>query len=461
MRLRAGYIAAAVLISGVVLASYVFFAMGAGRDAYSYGARERAELLADVILNSFLSQSHGGGKPDVERFLDYLAGSRAGGVRSVRLLAPEGGAPYARAGLDRMRDTTEEGLSVEGREVLEVTRAVLNMDRCRKCHAPEGDVLAFLSVRVEADSPLWRSRELSSLLLQRGILFGLVLIASLGLAALIFRAREDGEARGADDKGREEGLRGGFGSLFAWLNAAGKTPDASSIRHMEKVEKMATIGELSSAIAHEIKNPLAGISGAIQVLLEGFPRGDKRREIVDEVLSEINRLDKTVRNLMAFARPPAPSLILIPVSAIIERTVELVAGQAKNQQIDVNILSDDDLADDDLAAVRADPDQLQQVVLNIIVNALHAMPQGGALAITTRKIMAGEMVEMAISDNGSGIAEDDLEKIFEPFFTTKTSGTGLGLAICRNIVESHHGTVDVESSLGKGTTFRIRLPLEN
>ena len=461
MRLRAGYIAAAVLISGVVLASYVFFAMGAGRGAYSYGARERAELLADVILNSFLSQSHAGGKPDVERFLDYLAGGRAGGVRSVRLLAPEGDTPYARAGLDRMRDTTEEGLSVEGREVLEVTRAVLNKDRCRKCHAPEGDVLAFLSVRVEADSPLWRSRQLSSLLLQRGILFGFVLIASLGLAALIFRAREDGEARGADDKGREEGLRGGFGSLFAWLNAAGKTPDASSIRHMEKVEKMATIGELSSAIAHEIKNPLAGISGAIQVLLEGFPRGDKRREIVDEVLSEINRLDKTVRNLMAFARPPAPSLILIPVSAIIERTVELVAGQAKNQQIDVNILSDDELADDDLAAVRADPDQLQQVVLNIIVNALHAMPQGGALAIATRKIMAGEMVEMAISDNGSGIAEDDLEKIFEPFFTTKTSGTGLGLAICRNIVESHHGTVDVESSLGKGTTFRIRLPLEN
>ena len=461
MRLRAGYIAAAVLISGVVLASYVFFAMGAGRGAYSYGARERAELLADVILNSFLSQSHAGGKPDVERFLDYLAGSRAGGVRSVRLLAPEGDAPYTRAGLDRMRDTTDEGLSVEGREVLEVTRAVLNKDRCRKCHAEEGDVLAFLSVSVEADGSLWRSRELSSLLLQRGILFGFVLFASLGLAALIFRAREDGEARGADDKGREEGLRGGFGSLFAWLNAAGKTPDASSIRHMEKVEKMATIGELSSAIAHEIKNPLAGISGAIQVLLEGFPRGDKRREIVDEVLSEINRLDKTVRNLMAFARPPAPSLILIPVSAIIERTVELVAGQAKNQQIDVNILSDDELADNDLAVVRADPDQMQQVLLNIIVNALHAMPHGGALTIATRVLEAGELVEVTLSDNGKGIAEDDLEKIFEPFFTTKTSGTGLGLAICRNIVESHHGTVDVESSLGKGTTFRIRLPLEN
>ncbi len=455
MRLRAGYIAAAVLISCVVLASYVLFAMGAGSSAYSYGARERAELLADVILNSFLSQSHSGGKPDVDRFLDYLAGSRAGGIRSVRLLAPEGDKPYARAVLDRMSGTTGDGLSDEGLKQLEVTRAVLNKDACRKCHAEEGDVLAFLSVSVEASDPYWRSRQLDNQLLQRGLLFGFVLIAALGLAALLFRATTATEAKDADDRGHED-LRGGFGSLFTWLNAAGKTPDASSIRNMEKVEKMATIGELSSAIAHEIKNPLAGISGAIQVLSEGFKRDDPRRRIIEEVLVEINRLDKTVRNLMAFARPPDPSLIRMPVSAIIERTVELVAGQAKKQRIDVKILPTDDLA-----VVRADPDQMQQVLLNIIVNALYAMPEGGELTIATRVLKAGGVVEVTISDNGRGIAKDDLERIFEPFFTTKTSGTGLGLAICRNIVEIHRGTVDVESSPGHGTTFRIKLPLEN
>ena len=111
--------------------------------------------------------------------------------------------------------------------------------------------------------------------------------------------------------------------------------------------------------------------------------------------------------------------------------------------------------------VQADPDQMQQVLLNIIVNALHAMPQGGELKVATRLIKAEGVVEVAVSDNGRGIAEADVEKIFEPFFTTKTSGTGLGLAICRNIVESHRGTVDVESAPGQGTTFRIRLPLEN
>ncbi|MCK4911231.1 MAG: hypothetical protein KAR83_06300 [Thermodesulfovibrionales bacterium] len=455
MRLRAGYIAASVIIAGVVLASYVFYAMGAGNTAYSYGARERAELLADVILNSFLSQSHSGGKADVERFLGYLTDSRAGGIKSVRLLDPEGGEPYARAMLEKKSAYTEEGLSAEGRAIIEVTRAVINLDNCRGCHSKDGDVLAFLNIEVEADGPGYRARQLSQDLMGRGIFFSLVLVASLGLAAMLFRAQSTPEPQGEGAAERDR-LHGGFGSLFAWLNAAGKTPDSRSIRSMEKVEKMATIGELSAAIAHEIKNPLAGISGAIQVLAEGFPRDDQRREIMDEVLAEISRLDKTVRNLMAFARPPAPSLIRMPVSAIIERTVELIAGQAKKQHIDVNILSTDDLA-----VVRADPDQMQQVLLNIIVNALHAMPQGGELKVATRVIKAEGVVEVAVSDNGRGIAEADVERIFEPFFTTKTSGTGLGLAICRNIVESHRGTVDVKSAPGQGATFRIRLPLEN
>lgn len=455
MRLRAGYIAASVMISGVVLASYVFYAMGAGSAAFSYDARERAELLTDVVLNSFLSQSHSGGQADVERFLNYLADSRAGGIKSVRLLAPEGGEPYLRAALERKSASVEESLSAEGREIIEVTRAVINMDQCRKCHTGGGDVLAFLNVEVEADGPGYRARQLSYDLMGRGIVFGFILFVSLGLAVIVFRDKPAPEPKEEDPAERER-LHGGFGALFAWLNAAGKTPDSKSIRSMEKVEKMATIGELSSAIAHEIKNPLAGISGAIQVLSEGFAHDDQRREIMDDVLVEINRLDKTVRNLMSFARPPAPSLILIPVSAIIERTVELIAGQAKKQHIDVNILPTDDLA-----VVRADPDQIQQVLLNIIVNALHVMPQGGELKVATRVIKAESVVEVAISDNGTGIAKADVEKIFEPFFTTKTSGTGLGLAICRNIVESHSGTVDVESAPGQGTTFRIRLPLEN
>lgn len=458
MRLRAGYMVAAIGIASVMLASLVMFAVESGRSEHADRAALRAELLADVILNSFLAHSHAGGNPDVVRFLDYFTDSesRAGGVVSVRLLDP-GGADnaYSRILLDRESEILRKGFSTEGLEVLDVTRAIVNMDKCRKCHVSDGDVLAFLSVRVAADGAAARASFLSDKLVAKGLTLGLIMVALLGASALIFKERKTLSQGSPDTDASGTGTRGGFGSLFAWLNPAGKQPDDSSIQSMEKVDKMATIGELSSAIAHEIKNPLAGISGAIQVLFEGFDEDDPRREVVEEVLAEIGRMDKTVKDLMSFARPPEPSFIRIPVMAIVEQTIGLVAGRAKKQFVDVSIESTDTQA-----VVLADPDQIQQVLQNIIMNAFQVMPSGGTLKVAQRVLATGREVEVAISDTGSGIKGEDIKYIFEPFFTTRSSGTGLGLAICRSIIERHGGSVKVDSTLGSGTTFTIRLPLE-
>ncbi len=459
MKLRAGYVVASVLVAGWMLGAYVLFAIETSQQSHSYRELERAQVLADVILNSFISHSHSGNNSDIERFMNYLSDSRAGGVKSIHLIsAGDVDEPYTKILLQKATESADILESSEERQVVHVTRAIVNQDSCRKCHNTKGDVLAFLRLEMEADEAAYRSYDLKGKLLQRGFIIGFVLLGFMGLTAILFKATDNESdiswKPDTSDKPTKDFDRGGFGALFASLNALGKTPNAKNIQSMEKVEKMATIGELSSAIAHEIKNPLAGISGAIQVLIESLDADDQRREVMDEILAEIQRLDKTIRNLMAFARPPEPSLIRTPVSAIIERTATLIAGQAKKQFVDVNIVPVDGMA-----IVLADPDQIQQVLLNIMMNALHVMHEGGTLGVTTRILTDDKIVEVAISNTGEGIPEKNMAYIFEPFFTTKTSGTGLGLAICRNIIERHEGSIHAHSSKGTGSTFIIRLPL--
>jgi signal transduction histidine kinase len=223
---------------------------------------------------------------------------------------------------------------------------------------------------------------------------------------------------------------------------------------MQRVEKMATIGELAAAVAHEIKNPLAGISGAIQVLAEDFSPDDPRKGIIKEVLGEIERLDKAVRDLLSFAKPPEPNFVKTPITPVIERSLRLVRAQARRHGVKINIIAAGDTAD-----LRVDPEQMQQVFLNMMMNAIHSMPGGGALTVSTSLRADGSGVEVSIADTGAGIRSEELKNIFKPFFTTKHTGTGLGLAISKNIVEKHGGNIIVDSQVGVGSNFRVILPV--
>jgi signal transduction histidine kinase len=224
---------------------------------------------------------------------------------------------------------------------------------------------------------------------------------------------------------------------------------------IQKVEKMATVGELAAAIAHDIKNPLAGISGAIQVFAEDFPPEDPRKEIIEDVLQEIERLDRSVKDLLRYARPPEPNFIKTSLTPIIDRVVRLMWGQTKHQEIDIEVTHADSPRD-----IYVDPEQMQQVFLNIMLNAFHSMEQGGKLKVHTVFDSQTGMAEVVFTDSGPGISEHNLKDIFKPFFTTKHTGTGLGLAISKNTVEKHGGTILVESRVGVGSTFRVLLPLE-
>jgi PAS domain S-box-containing protein len=214
-------------------------------------------------------------------------------------------------------------------------------------------------------------------------------------------------------------------------------------------QSLAAVGELAATVAHEIKNPLAGISGAIQVLREAIPAESGRREIVTEILAQIARLDNTVRDLLTYSRPATPVRQEVELGEMLVRPWALLSQQDGAGQVRFTVEGAEGIR------VPVDPSLFQQVWLNLYQNAVEAMPKGGELSVRVRG--AGP-VEVEVRDSGSGIEAGHLAKMFRPFFSTKTRGTGLGLAITKKIVEAHGGSIRVESEPKKGTSVRVEIP---
>jgi signal transduction histidine kinase len=212
---------------------------------------------------------------------------------------------------------------------------------------------------------------------------------------------------------------------------------------------------MAAGIAHEIKNPLTGIAAAVSIIKEDFAVSDPRHDILNEVLDQVKRLDKTVNDMLFFGKPSQPEFVYADINAILNKTLIFASQYKGGKHIEKKL----DLAED-LPYVYVDPKQMQQVFLNLILNAFQAMPGGGDLTLITKQSLVEGCcsVHITIADTGEGIPEQVLAKLFTPFFTTKAQGTGLGLAICHKIVSQHGGTLNVESEQGEGTTFIITLP---
>lgn len=226
-------------------------------------------------------------------------------------------------------------------------------------------------------------------------------------------------------------------------------------QQLGKSERLAMIGRLSAGVAHEINNPLGGILLFSSLLLKKAPEGNPDRTAIERICNEAKRCQKIVQGLLDFARPREPKREQAILEEVVERTLQLVT----NQSLFHNIELVKDYADPK-PECWVDPAQLQQVVLNLVVNAAEAMEGKGTLSIVTSSAEDGSESQLEISDSGHGILPENLERLFEPFFTTKEvgRGTGLGLSISRSIIESHHGTIWAESTVGNGTSFFIRLP---
>jgi signal transduction histidine kinase len=263
---------------------------------------------------------------------------------------------------------------------------------------------------------------------------------------MFFSSREAGAYR----EKHEEFLRSIVGHVAIAVERV-RLIDAFRRQHEELVrsQSLAVIGELAATVAHEIKNPLAGMSGAIQILRDGMPPDDERREIIGEVLAQIGRLDNTVRDLLMFARPATPSRQEVSLRESIASAWSLLSQQPGVDHVRFHMNGMDGVV------LNADAALLHQVWLNLLQNAVEAMPEGGDLRV---RVTQGERVRIEVRDTGMGMDSASLAKVFRPFFSTKTRGTGLGLAISRKIVEAHGGTIRLESAPRRGTTVVVEIP---
>ncbi|HHT9110423.1 MAG TPA: sensor histidine kinase, partial [Candidatus Brocadiaceae bacterium] len=222
-----------------------------------------------------------------------------------------------------------------------------------------------------------------------------------------------------------------------------------------QAEKMASVGLMASSIAHELDTPLATISGYCELLAEDI-QDEKLLGQIKTISDQIVKCQKTIRNLLDFSRKSDCERKLCDIHYLIRNTLSLVEHRIKIHKINLQ-----ETFDDRIPPVLVDGNQIQQVILNLVNNAVDALPQGGNISIETRMNPESGALEIIFEDNGIGISDEDKKHIFTPFFTTKEpgKGTGLGLSICNNIISAHKGKIAMESRLGNGTRFIISLPV--
>lgn len=234
------------------------------------------------------------------------------------------------------------------------------------------------------------------------------------------------------------------------------TNEVQMTQEVERATKLAETGQLAANIAHELRNPLASIKGAAQLLRNARPSEfqGEHGEFLDIIIEETNGLNRMMSEFLEFSRVTPPEMRLVSLNALASRLLHFMTPYLDDQDVSVHFTFDERLPD-----VFVDKAQIEQVLKNIVINAAQAMPHGGTLTVATCFYAVQDIVELSLTDTGVGIPADKMEKIWAPFYTSKTKGTGLGLAISRKIIETHNGRLSVRSTPGAGSTFTLHLPI--
>jgi two-component system, NtrC family, sensor histidine kinase HydH len=270
----------------------------------------------------------------------------------------------------------------------------------------------------------------------------LVEISIFGMAGIIVGFLSDRERR---QRTSLERTKGELEEVYRELQ--------QNIERLKKAERLYAAGQLAASLAHEIRNPLASISGAAGILKRGHASGENTRDCLEIIEKESQRLNKLLTSFLDFARPKAPRFQMTDLRPVLESVAALATHAANSQQIEFlrNV-------HDGLPEVECDPEQLKQVLLNLLINAIQA--SNGAGTIWLDAAVRTDRISILVRDQGCGIPPAEQDRIFDPFFTTKENGTGLGLAIASMIVEQHGGLLTAEHNQDKGMTFRLELPLD-
>ena len=482
------------LIGRIIILSFLLFLVAIGSVTLFHIRREHthvtqtslrtSDLMMSVIERSINSSMSTGNTRDVQTILEMVGSDPR--LAGVRIFHPDGRVLKSSEPFEIGRRVDHHNMAIflkglehgifrgpNGHEVMGVVKPIYSEPRCTPCHGAGRRVIGVLNLDLSLE-------DMEAQLLETSQLFGLsmfviVLLLTGGISLIFNRfVRQPLRTMAARMSEVEEGdlsvrlepqsddevgsLMISFNSMVDRLRMANVELQAYHYQQMERVDRLASVGEMSAGIAHEIKNPLAAISGAVTVLADDFAEDDPRREVVSKVIEQIARLDKAATDLLFFGRPGKPSLDFVDTNALLNKTMFFVTQhpEAKNIHQSKEFTRN-------LPPVWVDEKQLQQVFFNIILNAIQAMKDGGTLLLQTELVegQGEEFVRVLVNDTGPGIKPENLERIFTPFFTTKTQGTGLGLAICRQLIEQQSGTLEVNSRLGEGTSVVINLPVSN
>lgn len=468
-----------LLVGGIFI--YATFNVRHQQEMLIESARESTELLLHTVESSIYNTMHLGNVQDVGSILAMVGQHNQ--LVGVRIFHPHG--VILRSSIPsevgRTVSTNDYHLYQNPRnygifdlpphgEVLAMVKPIYNEAACHVCHGSKARVIGVLNINYSLNRTNMQMLDASRIFVMSSIAITVFLSITISLILLKFVKKpldnmietmsqvEKGDFNvridynGKDEIGR---LIGSFNSMVDRLDITQKELEQLHFQQLERADRLASIGEMAAGIAHEIKNPLAGISAAVSIIKDDMNVDDPHAMILGEVLEQVQRLDKTVNDLLFFGKPSLPQLTCVDINAILTTTLKF----ASQHRSGVNIERLVDL-EPELPPVYADGKQMQQVFLNILLNAFQAMPTGGLLSIKSSLVTKNDQdfVRVDVSDSGPGIPSQILEKIFTPFFTTKAQGTGLGLPICCKLVNLHNGDIRVSSNNKTGTVFTVELP---
>ena len=486
--LRRKITVAVVLVSVIAGGSFVFFAHRTGYSLLRRETEERAYLVADLMKGLVEHAMLAGTREEILRALTAVASSpvvsnafilRSDGTVAVSAKPDTG---VVRLSLEKLTPPAETsgGKSLVVMENDPRTEYVIapitKSAACQRCHKESSATLGYFVMKISMDniqSSALQHRTVNLLmaLLTFGGMAGVIVFAlSLLVVRPIWKLHtyirrlepsigrlEEGHQTSfpllpePTQKDEIASLWTDFNNLIRRLNEANARVYELHQLQLEHADRLATTGEMAASMAHEIKNPLAGVMGALQVFRGELPEENARKEILSEMMVQLERMNHAVNDLLTYARPTPPVLCETDLREIIKRTKTLLSQQAAPGEITITT----NMQDEPLI-VHADPKQIQQVLWNIMLNGIQAMGNRGELVIAASN--KAPAVTIRVTDTGCGIPPEQLENVFKPFYTTRHKGTGLGMTIVRRIVEQHKGTLAIASTVGKGTTVTITLP---
>jgi len=455
-------------------------------------------ILSTLVRKGIINFMKEGKARDVHNFLTLLAIQE--GQWELRILDP--GGKVLRSARKEEEGTFMEGLlprqpatgrtplifeqKILGRPFLSATETLANEAACFPCHGKDKKNLGILYVGFPMENTQ-RSLTFNRNLLIFSTAITLVLMAAavnllltrlvrrpIGLLTETMSQVERGDLNvevslaTEDELGR---LAKSFNSMVQKLSQAQKELERQHQQQMLQVRHLASLGELAASVVHEVKNPLAGIKLAIQVLAKEPELSAGHRGTIEEIMHSVERLDKTMADLLSYSRMRPPELQPVSLHEVLEVALSFIKEECQIAGVRV-----EKQFDSTLPPLALDSGQMERAFLNLFLNALQAMPGGGRLTIQTKVHKSGDHLregfpifassgqeagwaEVSVTDTGEGIQPEVLGEIFRPFFTTKAKGTGLGLSLAQRIIEQHQGQIFAESRVGVGTTFYLRLPI--